>query len=456
MNCLIKNGIVLVDGKLKNSDILIEDEKIVEISEKIQTHADRTIDAKEKFVIPGGVDVHTHMNLDLGDYIAVDDFYTGTLAALHGGTTTIVDHIGALKKGSSLKEMIDHYHDLADGKALIDYSFHGALYELNDQLLDEIQDLYDEGIVSVKIYTTYSGKLDDGQMLRVLKKAKEVGTIVCVHCENDKAIEELRRQSKDEKKLDPIYHAKTRPPQTEAEAINRLTYLSEIAGFPKLYIVHTSSKEGLEEIKAARKRGVKNLYCETCTQYLTLDDGKYTEGGSEEGIKYIMAPPLRKKEDIEALWQGIKDKDVDVIATDHCPFNYVEDKLPHKDNFLTCPGGGPGVEERLEVVISEAIKRNISLEKIMDLLATNPSKIFGMYPKKGEIKVGSDADLVILSKSSYVIKQENRHSNCDYTSYEGYKTEVKVDKVISRGELILDKDTNKAEKARGKFIQRKL
>lgn len=453
MSILIKNGKVILEDGLVNKDILVEGEKIVKIEDSIGDKAEKILDAEGMYVLSGGVDVHTHMNLDLGSYVAVDDFYTGTIAALHGGTTTIVDHIGALEKGSSLKSMIDHYHDLADGKAVIDYSFHGALYELNDDLLDEIGDLYEDGIVSVKIYTTYSGKLDDGQILRVLKKAKETNTIVCVHCENDKAIEELRRETEENGDLDPIFHAKTRPSETEAEAINRLVYLSEMAGFPKLYIVHTSSKKGLEEIKAARKRGVKNLYCETCTQYLTLDEEKYLE---DDGIKYIMAPPLRKKEDINALWQGIKDGDVDVIATDHCPFFYKEDKLPHKDNFLTCPGGAPGVEERVEVVISEGLKRGLDLVKLMKLLATNPSKIFGLYPKKGAIKVGSDADLVVLKEKSYTISEANRHSNCDYTTYEGYETKVKIDKVIARGSLILDEDKFKAEKGRGRFIPRKL
>lgn len=453
MKILIKNGSLVLEEGIKRKDILIEDEKIIEIKDSIDKEADKILDAKGKFVLPGGVDVHTHMNLDLGAYVAVDDFYTGTVAAAHGGTTTIVDHIGALEKGASLRSMIDHYHDLADGKAVIDYSFHGALYELNDDLLDQIKDLYDDGIVSVKIYTTYSGKLDDGQMLRVLKKAKETGTIVCVHCENDKAIEELRKEAEEKGNLSPIYHAMTRPAATEAEAINRLTYLSQMAVYPKLYIVHTSSKQGLEEIKAARKRGVKNLFCETCTQYLTLDEEKYKQ---DDGIKYIMAPPLRESEDREALWQGIKDGDVDVIATDHCPFNYKKDKLPHKNNFLNCPGGAPGVEERLELVISESLKRNISLDHIVNLLATNPSKIFGLYPKKGAIKVGSDADIVILKEEAYIISEKNRHSNCDYTSYEGYQSKVKINTVIARGEIILHEKSFKAEKGRGKFIARKL
>lgn len=455
MSILIKNGNVVLKDGIYQKDILIEDEKIVKIEDHIENKANKYLDAKDKYVLPGGVDVHTHMNLDLGTYVAVDDFYTGTVAASFGGTTTIVDHIGALEDGASLKSMIDHYHNLADGKAVIDYSFHGALYELNDQLLDEIEDLYEEGIVSVKIYTTYGGKLDDGQMLRVLKKAKETGTVVCVHCENDKAIEELRNEAIENKNLSPIYHAKTRPAETEAEAINRLIYLSEMAGFPKLYIVHTSTKKGLQEIIKARDRGVKNLYCETCTQYLLLDQSKYEEGGNSEGIKYIMSPPLRTKEDIEALWTGIKNGHVDVIATDHCPFFYKRDKLPHKDNFTGAPGGAPGVEERLEVVISEGLKRNIKLERLVDLLSTKPSKIFGLYPKKGELKSGSDADITIIKDEPYIIKQKNRHSNCDYTSYENYKARVKVDTVISRGKIILDEDNYTGQKGAGKFIARK-
>ncbi|WP_243342520.1 dihydropyrimidinase [Anaerococcus sp. AGMB09787] len=456
MHCLIRNGQVLTGGQVKKSDILIEDEKIKEVDENIDYPADEIIDAKDKLVIPGGVDVHTHMNLDLGKYVSIDDFYSGSLAASYGGTTTIVDHIGALEKGASLKKMIDHYHDLADGRAVIDYSFHGALYEVSDELIDEIAGLYrDEGVVSVKIYTTYSGKLDDDEILRVLKKAKETGTVVCVHCENDKSIEELRKEAKEQGNLDPIYHAKTRPPATEAEAINRLAYLSELAGYPKLYIVHTSTKEGLEEIKLARKRGVKNLYCETCTQYLTLDESYYYKDGNAEGIKYIMAPPLRKTEDIEALWQGIIDGDVDVIATDHCPFYYGRDKSPYKDNFLDCPGGGPGVEERMEVVISEGLKRNIPLAKLIDLLSYNPAKIFGMGHIKGQIKEGFDADIVILANNPYTISQENRHSNCDYTSYEGFVSNYKVHTVISRGELILTNGKYSAKEGRGKFIYRK-
>lgn len=251
-----------------------------------------------------------------------------------------------------------------------------------------------------------------------------------------------------------MYHAKTRPVETEAEAINRLIYLSELAGFPKLYIVHTSSKLGLEEIKKARARGVKNLYCETCTQYLTLTEDKYLEGGNEEGVKYIMAPPLRKEEDLEALWQGIEDGQVDVIVTDHCPFFYKSEKLPYKDDFQKCPGGGPGVEERMEIILTEGLRRGIRLERLIEVLITNLAKIFGLYPKKGSAQVGADGDLVIYSEEEYTISQANRHSNVDYTGYEGFKVDFKVATVISRGSFVLKDVEYLGHPGQGKFIKR--
>lgn len=436
-------------------DIKIEDQKIKEIGKNLDPINCEIYDANKRLVIPGGVDVHTHMTLDLGQYVAVDDFYTGTVAASNGGTTTIVDHISFGNKDSYVKEMIELYHKKASGKAVVDYSFHGALQDARNKTLEQIGELHDEGIVSEKIYTTYGGKIDDYDIYKILKKAKQTGTIVCVHCENDGAIKKLREDAERDGNLDPIYHAKTRPSEAEAEAINRLIYLSEMAGCPKLYIVHTTSKLGLDEIKKARKRGVENLYCETCTQYLVFDEEKYIEGGNAEGIKYICAPPLRRKEDQDALWEGIKNRDVDVIATDHCPFYYKIEKLPHKDNFLTCPGGVPGVEERIEVVLTEGLKRGISMERLIEVLALNPSKIMGLYPMKGVIQPGSDADIAIIDNKEYTIKQENRHSKTDYTIYEGFKSEYKVSTVLCRGEFVLKDGKFTGEEGYGKFIKRK-
>ncbi len=455
MSILIKNGRLVTNRGIKNCDLYIEGEKIRDIGLNLAYDADRVIDARGKTVMPGGVDVHTHMALDLGKYIAIDDFNSGTIAAAHGGTTAIVDHIAFGPKDSLVGDMIKKYHKMADGYAVVDYSFHGAIQKASPKVIEEMGKLFDEGIVSTKIYTTYGGKLDDASMLKVLERAKETGTVVCVHNENDGMIAELRDEAEAAGHLDPIYHAKTRPAEAEAEAINRLTYLSQVAGCPKLYIVHTSSGLGLREIEKARERGVENLYCETCTQYLTLTEDKYLEGGNAEGCKYICAPPLRKKEDVEALWDGIERGVVDVIATDHCPFYYKEHKLPCKDNFLTAPGGIPGVEERLEVILTQGVKRSIKWERLVDLLCTNPAKIFGMGHIKGSLEVGKDADITIIEEKDYTISQENRHSKCDYTTYEGFKSNFKVDTVISRGKLILDSRGFYALKGDGHFIKRK-
>lgn len=453
MSLIIKNANLFGSNII---DIKINDEKIEAIGHNLDEKDSEIYDAKNRLVLPGGVDVHTHMSLDLGEYVAVDDFHTGTRAAAHGGTTCIVDHIAFGPKESYVSEMVEHYHELADSNAIIDYSFHGAIQDARDETLKQIEHLHiNGGIVSEKIYTTYGGKLNDAEILKILKKAKETGTIICIHCENDGSIQELREEAKEQGNLDPIYHAKTRPAETEAEAINRLIYLSEIAGFPKLYIVHTSTELGLREIIKARKRGVKNLFCETCTQYLMLNESKYIDGGNEEGIKYIMAPPLRKQSDQEFLWEGIRNGDVDVIATDHCPFFYEKEKLPHKDNFLTCPGGIPGVEERVELIISEGLRRGIKLERLIEVLMINPSKIFGLYPRKGNIIPGADADIIVLDEKEYTIKQENRHSIVDYTTYEGMNSDYEVSTVLCRGNFILKDGEYLGKQGYGKFIKRK-
>ncbi|HHX69544.1 MAG: dihydropyrimidinase [Miniphocaeibacter sp.] len=453
MSLLIKN-IKVCNGKDEFiSDLYIEEEKIRKIGNNLNIKADEIIDGSGKLLLPGGIDVHTHFDLDLGEFVAVDDWEAGPKAAAFGGTTTVVDHIGFLERGSSLQSMVDKYFEISKGKPIIDYSFHGVMQETTDEMVDEIEKLFNEGIVSIKLYTTYGGKLEDDQILKVLQKAKETGTVICVHCENDGSIKLLREESEKKGHFEPIYHAKTRPNVTEAEAISRLAYLSKIAGDPKLYIVHTSTAEGLEEIKKARKNGLKNIFCETCTQYLTLTEEKYKD--PIEGLKYIMAPPLRTNKDVEALWEGIANGDVDVIATDHCPFMFKEHKLKYKEDFKKVPGGAPGVEERMEIILTEGQKRNISLNTLIDKLIYNPAKIFGLYPKKGSLAIGSDADLVIYSKEKYTISQSNRHSSVDYTGYEGFEVDFKVDTVIVRGKVVVENNEIKVENGYGKFIKRK-
>lgn len=454
MNLLIKNGLVNNNSESYLADILIENGIIKEIGKNlINKNNYDEIDAQDKLVLPGGVDVHTHMDLDLGKYRAVDDFYTGTVAAAFGGTTTIVDHIAFGPKGCSLHYMIDEYHKLAKEKSIIDYSFHGVFQHVNENILHEVQELAKEGISSFKVYMTYDNMLNDEDIIKVLVKAKETGVVIAVHAENNDAIHYLKDYYGNQGKTDAIYHAITRPDSTEAEAINRMIYLSEIAGYPHLYFVHVSTKKGLDEIISARKRGVKNIYCETCTQYLTLTDDCYNKE-NYEGLKYIMAPPLRKLEDIEALWNGIENDDVDVIATDHCPF-FFKQKLEGKNDFRVAPGGAPGVEERMEIVLSEGINRGISINKLIDKLSVNPSKVFGLFPKKGNIQVGADADIIIIKNKKEKIEQNSRHGASDYTAYEGFEVNYVVDTTIQRGNILIANGKLIAEKGAGEFVQRK-
>ncbi len=448
---IIKNGIIHDLGGSYQEDILIEDGKIKAISKNIEAEECHIIDAKGKMILPGGVDVHTHMDLDLGQYRAVDDFYTGSVAAAYGGTTTIVDHIAFGPRGCNLHHQINQYHRLARDKSIVDYSFHGVIQHVDENILNEMEELVQEGITSFKLYMTYDYRLTDEEILRVLLKAKEVGAIIAVHAENHGAIGYLRESCAKEGKLEAIYHAISRPSETEAEAINRMIYLSEMAGFPHLYFVHVSTKKGLDEIISARQRGAKNIYCETCTQYLTLTEECYKKE-NHEGLKYIMAPPLRTQKDIEALWKGIEDNDVDVIATDHCPF-YMDQKRDGKDDFRLAPGGASGVQERVEVVLTEGRKRGIPFSQLMNKLSTTPAKIFGLYPSKGAIQVGSHADIIIVEEEEKTIQIKNRHSRSDYTIYEGLEIDYVVDTVIQRGNILIENQRQVASQGQGVFLK---
>ncbi|MGD9569225.1 MAG: dihydropyrimidinase [Sedimentibacter sp.] len=454
MNLIIKNGIINNCEESFKSNILIGNGLIKQIGTNLNNENNyEIIDANENLILPGGVDVHTHMDLDLGKYRAIDDFYTGTLAAAYGGTTTIVDHISFGPKGCSLHYEIEEYHKLAIGKTITDYSFHGVIQHVDENILNEMNELVDEGIQSFKIYMTYDNMLNDEEILRVLIKAKELGVVIAVHAENHGTIQYLRSYFGNQRKTEPIYHALSRPDSSEAEAINRMIYLSEIAGYPHLYFVHVSTKKGLDEIKAARNRGVKNIYCETCTQYLTLTDDCYNKE-NYEGLKYIMAPPLRKKEDVESLWSGIENDIIDVIATDHCPF-YLEQKLMGRDDFRVAPGGAPGVEERIAIILTEGLKRGLSINKLIEKLCSNPAKIFGLYPKKGSLNIGSEADIVIVKKEKNIISQNNMHGAADYSAYEGYEAEYIIETVIQRGNILIKNGELFAAKGDGEFIKRK-
>ena len=407
MKTVIKNGMVVTSGSSFPADILIEGEKIQSIGtigkELYEQEEDvQIIDAAGKYVFPGAVDVHTHMDLDVGISRAVDDFYDGTVAAACGGTTSIVDHMAFGPAGIPLHYMFHEYEKLAGGKAVIDYGFHGTMQHLDDDILAELETMMADGIPSVKLYMTYNYKMNDAEILQTLRKMKEIHGITAFHCENHEVTEFLKKENREKGNLAPIYHAKSRPNAVEAEAVERVLRLARMAGDAPVYIVHLSCKESLEAVRVARKEGQKNIFVETCPQYLTLTEERYLD---EDGLKYIMSPPLRTQEDCDALWEGIADGSIQVVATDHCPFNYAKEKQMGKDDFTCCPNGAPGVEERFSILFSEGVKKGrITLQKLVQVACTNPCRIYGLAPEKGDIFPGADADLIILDpEKNYVV-----------------------------------------------------
>ena len=459
MRKLIKNGYIVTESDVFLGDILIEDEKILSLGiiNEEEIKVDEVIDAKGRYVMPGAIDVHTHMELQQSEkYKSVDDFYSGTVAAAVGGTTTIIDHIGFGPKNCNLHYSINKYHEKAK-KSVIDYSFHGVIQHVNDEIIEELKEIVkNEGIISFKAYSTYGFKVEDEGFMRVLEAMKETDGILTVHAENDGVTNYLRDKFIKEGKTSAIYHAKSRPNETEAETVERLINISKMLGDAPLYIVHLSTKESLEAVKRARKEGLKNIYVETCTQYLTLTEEKYYDKGNEEGLKYIMAPPLRSYEDVEALWNGVINGDINVIATDHCPF-MIEEKLVGKDDFRIAPGGAPGVEERVRIIFSEGVMKNIiTPQKFVEVMCSNPAKIFGVYPKKGAIIPGSDADLMIIDKDKkQILSKNNLKSDCDYCTYEGMEILGAIDMVFSKGNLIAKDNEFLGKLGTGQFIKRK-
>ncbi len=454
---LIKNGLIATASDLFTGDIYIKDGIIKEIGTNLNIEDEEIIDAEGNYVIPGGIDVHTHFHLDVGIAVSSDDFRTGTIAAACGGTTSIIDHIGQGPKGQTLYDPINHYHELADGKAVIDYGFHGVIpYGVGDNTLEEMGKLIDDGIESFKIYMTYGQMVDDDDSIKILKLAKDKGGIIAVHPENNDTINYLKKYYSTNGMTSAVYHPKSRPEECEGEAINRILNIAHLVGDAPIYIVHLSSKLGMDYIKMARDRGQKNIYVETCPQYLVLDDKKY-ELPNNEGLKYIMSPPLRDKVNQEPLWRAVREGDIQVIATDHCPFLFEKEKLlMGKDDFTKCPNGAPGVETRMPVIFSEGVmKGRISINKFVEVTSTNPAKIYGMYPQKGTIAVGSDADIVIIDKNKEVtITKSMLHENVDYTPYEGIKVKGYPVLTIVRGKVAVRNNEFIGEEGYGKFINR--
>ena len=459
MSILIKNGRIITAVDDYMGDVFIENETITLIGKSLDMEADEILDASGKYLFPGGLDPHTHLDMPFGGTVSADDFETGTRAAAHGGTTTLVD-FAIQTKGQSTLEALDTWHAKAEGKTAIDYGFHMIVTDLEDDRVHEMKMLADEGVTSYKLFMAYPGVLyvDDGTIYRAMRKAGENGTVVCMHAENGIVIDEIVKRALAEGKTEPKYHALTRPTRMEAEGVHRAISIAEVANVP-VYIVHLSSSDALEQVMLARNRGV-HAFAETCPQYLFLDHSYYEQEGFE-GAKYVMTPALREKWNQDELWKGLKFGDLQSISTDHCPFCFKDQKTLGIDDFSKIPNGGPGVENRMSLVFNGGVNSGrISLNKFVELTSTAAAKTFGLFPKKGTIAVSSDADIVIFDPNrKETISVDNsctHHMRVDYNAYEGFEVTGFTETVLSRGKIIIKDCEYMGKKGDGQFLKRGL
>jgi dihydropyrimidinase len=457
MSLLIKNAHVVTAIDDYHADIYVENEQITAIGQTLTQKADTVIDAKDRLVIPGGIDPHTHLDMPFGGTTSSDDFETGTRAAAFGGTTTIID-FAIQQKGKSTLEALDTWHRKANEKASIDYAFHMIITDLPDERVNEMSKLADEGITSYKLFMAYPGVLyvDDGTLYRAMRKAGDDGTVICMHAENGIVIDEIVKRARARKELAPRYHALTRPTRMEAEGVYRAIAIAEVGGCP-VYIVHLSSADALEQVRLARGRGV-HAHAETCPQYLFLDQSYYDREGFE-GAKWVMTPALREKWNQDVLWQGLRMGDLAAVSTDHCPFCFKGQKDLGRDDFSKIPNGAPGIENRMSLIYNGGVAgKRISLNRFVQLTSTNAAKMFGLFPRKGTIAVGSDADIVIFDPSrEETIGIGNplmHHMRVDYSAYEGFKVKGYSETVISRGRLVCQKGEWKGKAGSGRFLKR--
>ena len=453
MKTLIKNGRVVTAVDDYTADILIEDEAISVIGRSLDMEADVVIDATGKLVFPGGIDPHTHMELPFGGTSSSDDFFTGTRAAAFGGTTTIID-FAVQNKGETLTQGVDNWHKKANGKCAIDYGFHLITTEFEDGDEAEMYRVMDSGVTSFKLFMAYPGVFlaDDATIFRAMSAAGERGGLICMHAENGIVINEIIKRFLKNGRTAPKYHALTRPTIAEAEGVHRAIAIAEMAESP-VYIVHLSCTDALNKVREARDRGIA-AFAETCPQYLFHSIEDYGDGW--DGAKYVMTPPLREKHNHAELWKGLKMDDLQVISTDHCPFCMKEQKELGKDDFSKIPNGAPGVENRMNLIYNGGVVENrISLNRFVELTSTAAAKMFGLFPKKGTIAVGSDADIVIFDpEKEHTFGVEQEHMNVDYSSYEGWKMKGKVETVLSRGRVIIENGEHKGKAGDGQFLRR--
>jgi dihydropyrimidinase len=457
MRTLIKNGHIVTAVDSYTADILIDGEIVAMIGKDLEAvvdSVDKTIDAAGKLAIPGGIDPHTHMDLPFGGTSSSDDFETGTCAAAFGGTTTIID-FAVQYHGQGLNEALDVWFGKAEGKASIDYGFHLIVTDLPDERLPELRALIDQGVTSFKLFMAYPGVflVDDGTIFKAMTAAGESGGLICMHAENGVVIDVLVKRALAEGRKAPKYHALTRPTKAEAEGVHRAIAIAEMADSP-VYIVHLSCYDALKEVQAARDLGLP-AFAETCPQYLLLDYNRYEQEGFE-GAKYVMTPPLRDKENQELLWRGLRGNDLQVISTDHCPFCFKEQKELGLGDFSKIPNGGPGVENRMSLIYHHGVGAGrIGLNRFVELTSTAAAKIFGLFPKKGTIAVGSDADIVIFDPNrEQTISAATHHMRVDYSAYEGWKVKGVTEVVLSRGRVIVENGEWKGKSGDGRFVRR--
>ena len=455
MSILIKGGRVITAADDYVGDVFVEDERISLIGESLEVQADRTIDASGRYVLPGGVDPHTHLDMPFGGTVTIDDVESGQTSAAFGGTTTHVDFI-IQPQGSSFGEALEEWRAKANGKQVIDMGYHMAVTDLNvGGTLDELATLPEQGITSYKLFMAYKGALmvDDETLFRTMQVAADTGALVMVHAENGDAIDVLVKEALAAGHTDPKYHALTRPPETEGEATNRAIQLARVAGSP-LYVVHVSCAESVEPIQLAREKGW-DVWGETCTQYFFIDY-TFLERPNFEGGKYVYTPPPRDKANQDVLWNAVRTDKLSAISTDHCAFLWDGQKTIGRDDFSKIPNGGPGLENRLQMIHEFGVRGGrISLNRMVELLSTNPAKLFGLYPRKGTIAVGSDADIVVFDPDKRVtISASTHHSKSDYNLFEGTEVTGAPEVVLLRGNVLVEDGELVAQPGIGQFVAR--
>ncbi len=459
MGILIQNGTVVTADQTIPADVLIEGETISQVRPGLPSTGHTTVDATGLLILPGGIDAHTHLDMPFGGTTSADDFLTGTRAAAIGGTTTIVD-FAIQARGTKMRSALDTWWKKAENKACIDYGLHMIVTDLGSEEgrrgLEDMDDLVREGVASFKLFMAYPGVLmvDDATIFKALQQTAKNGALICMHAENGSVIDVIVQQALAEGKTAPIYHALTRPTVAEAEAVQRAIAMAEIAGAP-VYIVHLSSEDALNQVREARDRGVP-AFAETCPQYLLLSLEETMNHNSFEDAKWVFTPPLREKKNQPKLWDGLKHDHLQVVSTDHCPFCFADQKILGVSDFTKIPNGGPGIENRMQLIHHHGVNTGkITINRFVEITSTAPARIFGMYPEKGTITPGSDADLVLWDPNAeHTISAATHNMRVDYSMFEGFHVRGNAKQVYSRGELIVENGSYLGRPGRGRYLKR--